>query len=234
MGKLKWEWVSLTKFGSLFSSRLQHVTSFFSPLFHRRSRKERSAQANIIKHMLLLLTFHFRQRKINLHNCKRGSHIPVRCFSKQPADREQDMYELWASTRINSNQTLSAFHQTERKKSIEKNTHNSCSICEKGERSVSTQPWNVSPHSSKCSSLSLFCGFLWLWLYLFMCMFLKLVVVFINLLFWKQYFHLMLYYVAFPASVAVSLQCKVGSWHSCACCWTSYTEKREWPSLGFM
>lgn len=195
----EYEWVSLTKFGSLFCNRLQHVTSFFSPLFHRGSRKERSAQANIIKHMLLLLTFHFRQTKTNLHNCKPGPHFPVRCFSKQPADLEQDMYELWASTRINSNQTLRAFHETERKKSIEKNTPNSCSICEKGERSVSTQPWNVSPHSSKYSSLSLFCGFLWLWLYLFM--FLKFVGVFINLLFKKQYFHLMLYYVAFPASV---------------------------------
>lgn len=167
----EYEWVSLTKFGSLFCNRLTACYFFFSPLFHRGSRKERSAQANIIKHMLLLLTFHFRQTKTN----------------------------LWASTRINSNQTLRAFHETERKKSTEKNTPNSCSICEKGERSVSTQPWNVSPHSSKYSSLSLFCGFLWLWLYLFM--FLKFVGVFINLLFKKQYFHLMLYYVAFPASV---------------------------------
>lgn len=155
------EWVSLTKFGSLFCSSY----FFFSPLFHRGSRKERSAQANIIKHMLLLLTFHFRQRKTNLHNCKPGPHFPVRCFSKQPADLEQDMYELWASTRINSNQTLRAFHETERKKSIEKNTHNSCSICEKGERSVSTQPWNVSPHSSKCSSVII------LWLSLAMAVF---------------------------------------------------------------
>lgn len=194
----EYEWVSLTKFGSLFCNRLQHVTSFFPHFSTGEAGRKDQHKPTLLSTCYSYSPFTLDKQKPTCIT-KPGPHFPVRCFSKQPADLEQDMYELWASTRINSNQTLRAFHETERKKSIEKNTPNSCSICEKGERSVSTQPWNVSPHSSKYSSLSLFCGFLWLWLYLFM--FLKFVGVFINLLFKKQYFHLMLYYVAFPASV---------------------------------
>lgn len=86
MGKLKWEtnesesvWPNLEV---CFVAGYSMLLLFFFPLFHRRSRKERSAQANIIKHMLLLLTFHFRQRKTNLHNCEPGTTLSSQVFLK--------------------------------------------------------------------------------------------------------------------------------------------------------
>lgn len=166
----EYEWVSLTKFGSLFCNRLQHVTSFF-PHFStgEAGRKD--------QHKPTLLSTCY-------------SYSPFTLDKQKPTcEQAQELTAIkhWGlSTRLRERNPLRKILPT------------AAASVRRGSAAFPHSP-EMFRHILQNTALSLFCGFLWLWLYLFM--FLKFVGVFINLLFKKQYFNLMLYYVAFPASV---------------------------------